>query len=370
MNQKKTIALFVPSMRIGGAEKAFVKIANELINLGFQVDFITFLKETNLEIYLSPKVRLINFDKKNAYLSLLPLVRYLVKSKPHSLLSTLDLTNLIAILAKIISRQKTTVSIYIVNNTSAQIRTKFNKRFEQLLLCYFYPLADNIIANSYGVVDDLAKYINFPANKIKMQYIPTLDEDLVKLASEPISHPWFQENALPLILGIGRLVEQKDFNLLIESFAIVNQQITSNLLIIGEGEQYEMLQNNILKLGLKEHVELIGNIINPYPYVKKAALLAVPSKWDGLSMILIETMYLKIPVICTDCISGPKEALDNGKYGILVPVGNVNALSEGIIEILNGNHPVVDSSWMEQYSVEIGVPQLLRKMGLKDDNYE
>jgi len=364
LDQNKTIALFVPSLRIGGAEKAFVKIANELISLGHQVDLITFLKENDLETYLSPKVRLINFNKKNAYRSIFPLVGYLVRSKPRALLSTLDLTNLIAILAKLISRQETLISVYIVNNTKKQIRTILKKVLEKILLSKIYPLADNIIANSYGVVEDLEDYLNLPVEKIKMQYIPTVDDELLRLSSEPISHRWLQENSLPVILGIGRLVEQKNFRLLIDSFAAVHEQMPAKLLIIGEGEQYEMLQNRIDELGLSEHVELAGNVINPYPYVKKAALLAVPSNWDGLSMILIEAMYLKTPVICTDCDYGPREALDHGNYGALVPVGDVNALSGGMMEILNGKHLAADSSWMDQFSVEFGVPQLLENMGI------
>jgi len=81
-------------------------------------------------------------------------------------------------------------------------------------------------------------------------------------------------------------------------------------------------------------------------------------------------MYLKTPVIGTDCDYGPREALDGGKYGTLVPVGDVKALSEGMMEILKGEYRVADDSWMEQFSVEHGVPQLLMKMGVTDGKLE
>lgn len=367
MKKNKTkIALFVPDLRIGGAEKGFVKIANGLISLGYNVDLITFLDKVDLAIYLSPKVRVINFHRRSAYFTLFPLVRYMIQSKPTALLSVLDLTNLIAILAKIISKQKTIVSIYIVNNTSMQRRTKIKKWLERLFLRLLYPLADHIIANANDVVNDLAKYLNMPADKILMQYIPTTDHLLDELSLEPLSHPWFQLDSPSVILGVGRLVEQKNFGLLIESFAIVRQQIESNLMIIGDGEQFDMLQNKVKNLGLQEQVEFVGFNINPYPYVKNAALLAVPSNWDGLSMILVEAMYLRTPVICTDCISGPREVLDHGKYGTLVPVGDKDALADGLMDIIKGNYQVVDPSWLKQFSVEHGVPQLIKKMGIRE----
>ncbi|MBW8012212.1 MAG: glycosyltransferase [Chloroflexi bacterium] len=100
MNNKIIVALFIPGLGIGGAEKAFVRISNELIKLGYSVDLITFSKETDLEFILSPKIRKVKLHKRSAYFTLLPLIRYMIKSKPTALLSVLDLTNIIAILAK------------------------------------------------------------------------------------------------------------------------------------------------------------------------------------------------------------------------------------------------------------------------------
>jgi len=364
MNNNLTVAMFLPDLGFGGAEKGLVKIANELTRLGYQVDMIIFGERTDFASLLSNKVQVINFHKKGIIQVLILLVRYLVHKKPDHLLACLDLTNLIAILAKKISRQKTRVSIYIVNSTSLHRRTKIKKYLERIILSAIYPFADHILANSHGAQEDLARYINIPLQKVQMQYLPTADTQLGQLASERISHPWFQKGAIPVIIGVGRLVEQKNFGLLIDSFAIVVKQTPANLMIIGEGGQHDYLQNKIAELGIKEQVEIHAPTLNPYPYVKQAAVLAVPSKWDGLSMILVEALYLGVPVICTDCVSGPREILDQGRYGTLVPNEDKQALADGIMDILNGKTPEVDPAWLNQFAVEYGTSQLIDKLGI------
>jgi len=144
-----------------------------------------------------------------------------------------------------------------------------------------------------------------------------------------------------VLLGIGRLVEQKNFPLLVKAFARVRQHIDVRLVIIG-GDQSSIdqmahrqeLQMLAAELGVGDDVELIGYKSNPYPYLKAARLFVLSSNYEGFGNVLIEAMLAGCPVVSTDCPSGPSEILNGGQYGLLVPVDDPESMAEAMLASL------------------------------------
>jgi glycosyltransferase involved in cell wall biosynthesis len=138
-------------------------------------------------------------------------------------------------------------------------------------------------------------------------------------------------------LGAGRLARQKDFRTLIRAFARVHAERHYRLVILGEGNDRAPLEALAVKLGLKDDIDLPGFVTNPFAYMSKAALFVLSSAWEGFGNVLAEAMALGVPVVSTDCPSGPREILQDGRYGPLVPVGDACALAKAMIDVLD--HP-------------------------------
>jgi glycosyltransferase involved in cell wall biosynthesis len=155
------------------------------------------------------------------------------------------------------------------------------------------------------------------------------------MAAEPLEHPWFRPGEPAVILALGRLVPQKDFGMLIRAFAQVRRARAARLLILGEGPERDGLAAAIAENGLQDDVQLPGWTVNPYPYMARSRLFVLSSRWEGLPTVLIEALFCGVEVVSTDCPSGPREILDGGRYGALVPVGDVDALAEAMERALS-----------------------------------
>ena len=138
---------------------------------------------------------------------------------------------------------------------------------------------------------------------------------------------------------MGRLSPQKDFRTLLHAFARVRDHVPARLVILGEGPERETLEALVSELGLEEAVALPGWVGNPYPWMVHAGAYALSSRWEGLPSVLIEALYCGVPIVATDCLSGPREILDDGAHGLLVPVGDVDALARGLVSALAGGVP-------------------------------
>jgi glycosyltransferase involved in cell wall biosynthesis len=140
-------------------------------------------------------------------------------------------------------------------------------------------------------------------------------------------------------MGVGRLTAQKDFSTLIRAFASLRTQRAARLMILGEGEERFQLEALVQELGLQADVALPGFIANPYKYLKWSTVFVLSSRWEGLGNVLIEAMAMGTSVVSTDCPNGPAEILESGRWGRLVPVGDVDALTKAMIATLDDPAP-------------------------------
>jgi len=164
-----------------------------------------------------------------------------------------------------------------------------------------------------------------------------VSDELYNLAKEPVEHPWFNNKEIPIIIAVGRLTKAKDYPTFLRAFSLICKKRKAHLVILGEGEERKNLENLIHKLNLPENVAFLGFQKNPYKYMQKASVFVLSSKREGFPNVIVEAMTCGVPVISTNCQSGPNEIIKNGENGILVPVGDEKALAEAILKVLN-NH--------------------------------
>jgi len=361
-----TIAIYLPSLRGGGAERSLLTLANAFAERGLPVDLVLakavgpFLKE------VGPGVRLIDLNARGVLASLPGLIRYLRRVRPVSMLSALNHANVIAIWARKLSGVKARLVVSERNTLlhSSENAASWRAWLLQWIMRLAYPGADMVIAVSKGVADDLVSVLGLPKDRVEVIYNPVVGPELIKGSEKILDHPWFSLGEPPVILAAGRLHAQKDYPTLVQAFAAVRQKRMARLMILGEGEARGMLEKMIAQLGISEDVQLRGFVDNPFPYMREASAFVLSSRWEGLPGVLIQAMACGAPVVSTDCPSGPHEILEGGKWGKLVRVGDVDAMSRAIIDTLDdANHPDVVTR-ARDFGVEQATERYTSALGL------
>ena len=318
-----------------------LNLAEVILKKGVEIDLVLARGEgPNLPL-VPPGVRVIDLHARNTLSSTFPLANYLNREKPEALLSGL-FANIVAIWAGMLSRSRTRLVICEHNTLSEQSalnRTDWRFRMMPTLARWFYPKADRIVAVSLGVKQDLANITGLPESRIQVIYNPVITPKILRKGLAHPPHPWFQVGSDSVILAVGRLVPAKEFDALIRVFSRVILKKPSRLMILGEGPERQNLENLIQELGLEDSVTLSGFLEDPYPFISHASLFVLCSRHEGLPGALIEAMAFGIPLVATDCPSGPREILENGRHGVLVPVGDWQALEDAILKGLSGSIP-------------------------------
>lgn len=337
---RQPIALFVPSLHGGGAERVMLDIAAELVIRGVPVHLVL-VKAEGHYLDLVPKgVRLIDLNSHRTAASLFKLVRYIRREQPIALLSTLTQASVIALVAKIMLRGHLRVVTRIANTYSEELATgTFKHRQALRLLKALFPVADGIVAVSQGVADDLQAVTPGMSRKVTTIYNPVVRPQIVEQAVAPSEHPWFGYNTAPVVLSVGRLATAKDHATLLKAFALVFLKRRVRLVILGDGPERESLMKLAERLNLSEHVDLPGFKVNPFTYMSRASVFVLSSWYEGFPNVLVQAMACGTPVVSTDCRSGPREILEDGKWGRLVPVGDWRAMADAIIETLDNPMP-------------------------------
>jgi glycosyltransferase involved in cell wall biosynthesis len=346
-SQRPVIALFSPALEGGGAERVLLNLAVGLITEGIRVDVVLASATGVFLAQLPREARVIDLKASRIGSSVLPLARYLREVRPDALLAFQDHTAVAAIAAAAISRSRTPIFPAIHSTWTKMLET--GGRRQQVLACIAslaYRHAAGVITVSDGAAESLVSCLGVERSRVHVIYNPVITGDLFLKAEVAVGHPWFKAGQPPVILGIGRLTRAKDFATLVASFAHLRAHSPARLMILGEGEERSALETLIRNLGISDDVALPGFVDNPYPYLRQSAVFVLSSAWEGLPTVLIEALALGAPIVSTDCPSGPAEILRNGSYGSLVPVGDVEAMSDAIYKAIKvkSSRPD-DSSW-------------------------
>ncbi len=345
MKADAPIAFFLPSVRGGGAQRVIVNLAQGITERGLPVDLVLSVADGVFLNQLPPAARVVDLRAPRLLRSLGPLTGYLRRERPRVLVSSMTHANLIALWAAKLARRGTPV-VATVHNTMSQ-STGVNGRVAAWLgsnlLRSFYPWAASIVAVSRGAADDLIRTSGLPDAQVHVVYNPVITPSLLAQAAQPPDHPWFDGGQVPVILGVGRLTRQKDFPTLLRAFARYRRERAGRLVILGEGEDRPILEALVAELGLAQDVALPGFRDNAMSYMARSALFVLSSAWEGLPTVLIEALAVGTRVVSTDCPSGPREILQEGRLGALVPVGDETALAAAMVEAVDrepGNIPL------------------------------
>lgn len=350
-------AFFLPALGGGGAERVFVNLCQGMLASGHRVDLVMTRATGPLLSEVPPDVKIIDLDCSRTVYSLISLVRYLRTRRPDVLISSLNTCNIIAALARKLAGGGSRVFIRQANTLSMTLgaMSTWTRRLFFLLIRYSYPCADGIIVVSKDAAEDLRQLLGFPENRVRVIYNPVVIPPLAEATEHPQSMDWFSPGCPPVILGVGKLEFQKDFPTLIRAFNKVRKERKAHLLILGEGSQRKSLEHLIEELNLTGLVRLPGFIHNPYVYMRRANVFVLSSAWEGLPNVLLEAIACGCPVVSTDCPSGPKEILEHGKWGEMVPVGDVDGMAAKICSILAGN---VDASLLVTRSLDFSLERI------------
>lgn len=355
----KKISIFLTDLGGGGAERVMVNLANGLVEKGFEVDFLLVSASGPYLGRLSQRIHLISFNSDRLALSVPKLVAYLKKERPDVLITALEDTNLAAIIAHRMARVSTRMVVTVHNNLTQE--AKHLKTIKRRLVPYFikwiYPFADLVVAVSHGVANDL-KGLGIQPDKIKVIYNPIITPEFSHMAREASDHPWLKSEAIPVILGVGRLEHQKDFETLIKAFDVVRREVPARLIILGQGSQRQPLIDLAQSLNLSDDVSFPGFVGNPVAYMAQASVCVLSSAWEGFGNVLVESMGVGTAVVSTDCPSGPSEILEGGRYGRLVPVKNKQRLAEAIVETLKAP---IQPSILQQRAEDFSLEKVLRE---------
>ena len=368
------IAFFLPHFRPSGGVKVYLAIAIGLAQRMHRVVLATCEPDGPLRSALPPSVEVVPLapssrirarlaplrapsltaaaflgpvtletDLHPAMLYVDALAGFLSARRPRSLYSGGVHENAAAWLAKTASGAPTSL-IFSEHNTLTR-HHPYGRGLRQLwlppLVRRTYPDAAAIVAVSSALADDVARRNRLDRSRIQVIHNPAVPDDIAARTAEPVDHPWFAPGAAPVILGAGRLSAAKDFRTLVEAFALVRAQREARLVILGAAKTPKKTAKNIARLqrladdlGVGSDLWLPGMVANPLAYMARAGLYVLSSRQEGLPTVLIEALASGCPCVATDCPSGPREILDGGRYGRLVPVGEPRIMADAILATL------------------------------------
>jgi glycosyltransferase involved in cell wall biosynthesis len=369
MSQPPRIACFLSTSGHSGVDRLARHLLPALVGRGYRVDLLKVREHGPHLEHCDPAPRIVDLGTAHTLLALPAVVRYLRRERPAVMLSDKDRVNRLALAARalagvptrLILRSGITISVDLAS------RGALDRWVQRRSMGLLYRFADRVLVPSLGAADDMTAYTGLERARIQAVPSPVVP---ARLFDEPLpvpDHPWFAPGQPPLILSVGELCGRKDFATLIRAFARLRARRPVRLMILGEGRHRERLLALAANLGVKEDVALPGFVPQPYSYMAHAALFAFSSRWEGLPFVPVEALAVGTPVVSTDCPSGPREILDNGRYGPLVPVGDDAALAEAMRATLDDPLPrEVLQRAARRFEIEAATSAYLDAMGLPD----
>lgn len=356
-----SIAVLLPALEGGGAERTMLNLADAIAGRGLDVDLVLCEARGAYLDHVPASVRLVALapaPRLRAWAAaaradpggvpamirpflhpprsrieivryLPPLVAYLDRRRPQAMIAALTDTNLIAVWAARLAATRPYVLVSERNHLSAALRQRrsLRRRLSLPLVRRTYEAADGVVAVSNGVADDLAATLDLPRRRVVTIYNPVIPAP----ESGPAPpHPWLAPGMPPVVLAAGRLHPQKDFAMLLRAFARLRSRRPARLIVLGEGRLRPELEALARDLGAADDVDFPGFRSDPAAWMARAATFALTSRYEGFPNVLVEALSAGCPVVSTDCPSGPAEILDGGRFGRLVPVADDGAMTAAL----------------------------------------
>ena len=334
------IDILLPDLRGGGAERVCLNLANEFAFRGLQVRMVLMQAEGDFMSLLDPRVEIVELAATRARNALWPLVRHLRQTPPAALLVNMWPLTFLAALARKLSGAE--CRLVAVEHTAWSKSPLAKRRRTAMALMasmkWMSPRVDALLAVSRGAAEDLESFAGLPVGAVGVQFNPVVAATQPAVLREPSLDAVWLHGDHRRVIAVGSFKAEKNFPTLLRAFALLREQVNARLLILGEGDERLELETLVKELGLEHAVEFPGFVLDPGSYYARADLYAMSSVQEGLPTVLIEALDHGVPVVSTDCPSGPREILLDGKYGTLVPVGDVEALANAMKDALHKQH--------------------------------
>ena len=321
---KKNLIIFIPSIEQGGVEKNLFLISNFLATKINKVKLITasndhrHFKKINI---VGPKSKIWpNTSRYSKYfICLVILFKLFLKSKNYVVFA-FQANLYCVIICKLFG-----IKIIVRSNTSSiGWSQNFIKKF---IYKKILNIADQVIVNSNDFKKELKRSFSINAKCI---FNPLNKNEIIKRSKEKLKFN-FLKTSLIKIINVARFTDQKDHLTLLNAMKRIKKKIEFRLVLIGAGPNRNLLENYILENNLKKNIKILNYQNNPYKYIRNCDIFILTSKFEGLPNVLLEAAVLKKFIISTNCPTGPREILSNGKGGELVKIGNFKSISEKII---------------------------------------
>ena len=321
---KKNLIIFIPSIEQGGVEKNLFLISNFLATKINKVKLITasknhkYFKKINI---VGPKSKIwSNSNRYSKYfICLVILFKLFLKSKNYVVFA-FQANLYCVIICKLFG-----IKIIVRSNTSSiGWSQNFIKKF---IYKKILNIADQVIVNSNDFKKELKRSFSINAKCI---FNPLNKNEIIKRSKEKLKFN-FLKTSLIKIINVARFTDQKDHLTLLNAMKRIKKKIEFRLVLIGAGPNRNLLENYILENNLKKNIKILNYQNNPYKYIRNCDIFILTSKFEGLPNVLLEAAVLKKFIISTNCPTGPREILSNGKGGELVKIGNFKSISEKII---------------------------------------
>lgn len=352
MQGKRRVLFVTADLEGGGANRALMHMVQRLDRERFMPSLAVLDNRGAFKAHVPDDVEVFDLGQSRHY-RLGGLVRITLKLralisrlKPHAVFSIVNVANFPAIAAARLS--STRVIAYEVSVPSVEFEQSFAHPWvASTLLKLTYPLAHTICHVSQGIADDLVNNFGIDRARMVQLYTPFDMDEISKLAGHDPQHRWFAETGAPVVVAMGALVPSKGFDFLLRATALLRDKgMAIRVMILGEGPEHSALQELARELGIEAQVEFAGFQQNPWAYLKRARLFVHPSLLEGFGNVIVEAMVCGVPVVAADCPTGPREILEGGRCGMLVPPADHMALAAAMERMLT--EPGLPESYVRQ----------------------
>lgn len=340
------LSFFIPDLTLGGAEQVTVNIVNGLADRGYNIELLVSKRKGRLQSRLEDRVSVVELSPSDTSVfgvgaHLPALAEYFRRKQPVALFSQMAHVSVICLVAGMIPGTNTAIIPTQHNSFGMSTDNSLKARVVRGSVPYLYPSADRVIAVSEGVANSMVERAGLKNQDISVLHNPIHVDEVRERSQQPIEHEWLDDEAIEVVLFVGRIEEQKNLTAWLRAFKQIHRRDPdTRAIIVGKGSRQQHVSESAERLDIDHVVSMPGYVKNPYAYMRNASVFLLSSRFEGLPTVLIEALACGCPVVATDCPSGPREILADGRYGTLAPVGDIDGLVDGVIEALADPIPV------------------------------
>lgn len=351
----------------GGTERSLINVCRGLLDAGLQVS-LAFRRQACAFFDLMPEtVRLVPLGLYGK--SSQRLLRQLHHCIAHEAIDIVwcwkHSSAVLALRARKRGKRNVPVILFFGTHFSQQLRElpAYKRSITRWRYLRIYRQLDYMIANAPGIVEDLMRQHGIARHKISPVPNMIIDAKLFTQAAAPIDCAWLQSKTQPVFVAVGRLVKVKNFSLLIAAFAQLRAKRAARLILIGDGPLEPVLRAQAQQLGVSDAVLFTGFLPNPYPFIAAADALVLSSTREGSPNVIVEALALKVPVVATDCATGPRELLADGRYGWIANNNDVDGLKRAMERALTEGKKAVPQAYLQAFTLQYGIHRYIDILG-------